>query len=131
MLADRENMKFFLMDDTEQANGTNMTCYVERRCLPLGADGSFDFRRKVFIREITPEITGTAGGVVNVYLSTRDSINGTATVHGPYPYTIGTSRKLNCRVSGRVIDIKFESTTNITWDLVSYGVNYRLADSRR
>lgn len=131
VLADMANSVLVLIDDTEQFAGVNMTAYAERRALPLGALGVFDHRRMKFIREITPVITGTAGGVVNVYLGVRDSVDGTRVWNGPFPYTIGTSRKVNCRVSGRVIDIKFESTTNITWELHSYGIDYRLADARR
>ena len=127
-LADNSLLK---LDDTEQFAGTNMTAYVERRCLPLGERGEMDLRRMKYVREITPQITGTAGGVVNVYVGRRDSIDGTRTWEGPFPYTIGTTRKIDCRVSGRVIDIKFESTTNITWELTEYGVDYRLSDARR
>ena len=131
VIADKANDKFLLVDSTEQFDGTNMTCYAERRALPLGGHGGFDHRRMKFIRQITPVITGTAGGVVNIYLGVRDTVDGTRTWKGPFPYTIGTSRKVDCRVSGRVIDIKFESTTNITWELHSYGIDYRLADARR
>lgn len=131
VIADKANDKFLLVDSTEQFDGTNMTCYAERRALPLGVHGGFDHRRMKFIRQVTPVITGTAGGVVNIYLGVRDTVDGTRTWKGPFPYTIGTSRKVDCRVSGRVIDIKFESTTNITWELHSYGIDYRLADARR
>lgn len=131
LLAGRTDKKVFLMDDTNAFAGTSMTSYVERRALPLGEGGQFDQRRMKFVREITPQITGTAGGVVNIYVGHRDTIDGTRTWEGPFPYTIGTTRKVDCRVSGRVIDIKFESTTDIEWLLTEYGVNYRLADARR
>ncbi len=130
VVAGRSGQKLYLMDDTDQFAGVAMTSMVERRALPLGESGKFDQRRMKFVRAITPQITGTSGGVVDVYVGARDTIDGAVTWTGPLPHTIGTTRKLDCRVSGRVIDIRFQSTTDVDWRLTEYGVDYRLADAR-
>ena len=127
--------RIHLLEETEQANGNNLTSYVERQALPLGrqaGDGSikFDYTTYKFIRNIYPNIDGTDGGVVNIYLGTQDTLDGKTTWNGPYEYTIGSSYKIDCRVSGRIISIKYESTTNITWSLNSYAVDFELEGER-
>jgi hypothetical protein len=129
LMAGTNGTKLYQDDDTETANGSNFTAFAQRDTLPLGADGA-DFSNIKYITEIIPRIIGTLGCVVNIYLGTRDSIDDTVKWHGPYPFTIGTDLKKNCRVSGRIIDIKFESVGNMTWKMPSYQLRYRVGGRR-
>jgi len=119
---------------TDQFDGANMTAYVQRSALPLGRETQtgkkFDPHRIKFISEIWPVIEGTTGGIVNVYVGARDTPDATVSWSGPYQHTIGSTTKLPMRVSGRLIDIKFESTTDIDWELVKYSVVYELGGER-
>ncbi len=130
LLADTENGKLLKLSETPSFDGSAFNSFVERSALPFGEDPLFDLDRIKYIREIIPDIRGSVGGVVNIYIGKRDSIDDNVTFEGPFPYTIGTTRKIDCRVSGRVIDIKFETTTAIDWELTAFRLYYRLAGQR-
>jgi len=124
LMLDTTRNLFYRANSTEQFNGSPMTAYVERKALPLGRQdirtGAIrpDVSKQKYITELWPVIEG------------RDHIGDTVSWSGPYNYTIGTTRKINTRVVGPVIDIKFQSNTNITWKLISFGVNVRLGSYR-
>ena len=135
LICDHNHSKFLKADTTNQFDGSNMTAYVERNFLPLGRmdqNGNIKTDHAVmkFIREIEPVINGTVGGVVNIYLGVQDHIGDAVSWKGPYPYTIGTTRKINTRVTGRIISIKFESKTDLEWRMEQYSVEYELGGSR-
>ena len=135
LLGDIKNTRLIRMDKTEQEEGVDMTAYVEREYLPLGRQDSqgnirVNTTNVKFVKQVQPRIEGTVGGVVNVYIGYRYTITDNITWEGPVPFIIGTSRKLDFRVSGRFISIKFESTTNINWKLTGYSVEYELGGVR-
>jgi hypothetical protein len=127
--------KFFRTETTEQFDGVNMTAYIQRDSLPIGrqaADGSIrpDYTSIKYITEVWPVINGTVGGVVNIYIGTRRHKGDTVSWKGPYPFTIGSDRKVNVRASGAIIDIKFESDTNIEWSMPSFAINVHVGGVR-
>lgn len=128
--------KFFKADSTQQFDGSNMTAYAHREALPIAGVSDDRRMRKIdiealkYITEVWPIIKGTIGGIVNIYIGTRDNLDDTLSWNGPFPYTIGTTRKIDCRVMGKIIDIKFESTSNIEWQLYSYGLEVRVGGVR-
>lgn len=135
MIADAGNTKLFRFDKTEQHEGSNFTSFIERDYLPLGRvykDGQTrtDTSSFKFVRQVLPRIEGTAGGVINIYIGQRNHIDDTIKWDGPHAFTIGVDRKVDVRASGRLISIKFESTTNITWRLTGYTIDYKLGGIR-
>jgi len=134
MICDTGNTKLFRFGQTETHNGSNFTAYIERDYLPLGRQGSngpaIDVNVYKFVRQIIPRINGTTGGVVKIYVGRRERLEDTIAWEGPFNYTIGTSHKIDCRVSGRIISIRFESNTAITWDLTGYAIDYDIGGIR-
>lgn len=130
MLGDSTNTKLFQADKTNRFDTEDVRAYVQREALPLGVDDQFDLNKVKFIREIIPYVTGTEGGELEVYIGTRDSLEDGTLWNGPFVYTIGTSHKLDMRISGRIIDIRFESDANIEWELTGYRVEYRIQGQR-
>lgn len=124
MLASSTNTKLYLADSTEQFDGSSLTANVVRTGLgfPLKVNAPPDFTTEKLLKGIWPHITGTAGGVVNVYVGTQSTIEGDVTWGAAFPFTIGTSSFLDPLVSSRLFALKFESTGNITWSMSGYDV---------
>lgn len=136
LMCDADKTKFYRADTSQQFNGSNFTSYVERSAVPLGrmdANGQvrkIDLMRMKFITAIIPIIEGTIGGIVKVYIGTRDYLGDTVSWNGPFNYTIGSSDWLKVRVSGRIIDLRILSDSNITWKMPTYGVEYEFDGER-
>jgi len=131
LLIDYGDVRMSRADSTQQFNGVNMTAYVQRDQLPLGRyPNKPEPHIMKYITSIEPIIEGTTGGVVDIYFYVQDKRNGTVSTKGPYKYTIGTSRKLNVRVSGRDIGVKFQSDSNIAWQLHSYALDVQFGGRR-
>jgi len=133
LLCDTTLTKFYRTEETEQAAGTNINAFIERSGVPLGRQGAngidYDPSKMKFVREIWPVIQGTPGGIVKVEVGVRqtqeDSISWEA-----HDFVIGTDYVVYVRQSGRLIDIRFSSDTDITWDLINYGVEFELGSVR-
>lgn len=108
-------------DNTNTNSGVNMTAYIERQGLSFGDKSELYPRVKV--NAIYPHLEGTVGGVVNVYCGTQKAIGAEVVYYGPKPFTIGTDYKVDftgSKTDGRLISVKFESTTDIEWRLPGY-----------
>ena len=112
------------VDFTNQINGTNMTAYLERTGLgiPLKLDSPPDFTTKKFFSELWPRLEGTDGGVVNISVGVQDSIDGAVTWKAPQSFVIGTTEKIEADISGRLLAVRFESSTDVEWRLHGYEV---------
>jgi hypothetical protein len=113
VILDTANSKFYAEGDYDTDDGTNFSSYVQRTGIEAG-DGSVI----KYVSRIYPKAAGT--GSLYFYVGASDSPNGTYAWEGPYTYTIGTSRKIDCRVSGRYLGIIAGSTTGGLWQLSSY-----------
>lgn len=87
----------------ETFNGTTMNCYATRTNIGLTRDMN-SFKR---IQRVMPKVIGTAGDTLQVYVGSKTTPDGTTTFSGPFNFTIGTDYKIDCRVSGRWITLKF------------------------
>lgn len=130
LIAGTEDTKLYRADRSASFDGMKFTASVTKEALPLGSDKPWDQNKIKMVQEVIPDINGTEGGVVNMELGKRDSLSDSTEWTGPFPYTIGTTRKLNTRVSARVIDIRFYSDTAIDWELTGFRVEYRLSGQR-
>lgn len=122
--------RIYLVDNTTSFDGVNMTAYVEREAVPLGRTDragfqNVDISRIKEVLGVYPTIIGTAGTTVDIYVGTQPATDAAINWHGPYTFTIGTSHKVSCRLAGRIISVKFESTVDSDWSLVRYGVEWR------
>ena len=114
--------KLFTPDDSQQFNGTNYTSYVEKTAIgfPLKKDNPPDYTTEKLLRGIWPRISGTAGGVVNIYVGTQDRVDGAVNWEAAFPFTIGTTEFVDCLLTSKLHALKFESIGNITWRLHGY-----------
>lgn len=119
--------KLHLLDTTNQFNAVNMTSYVEKRDIgwPLKADSPPDFTTRKLLRGLWPRISGTQGGVLNIFFGVRDQAddNNPISWAPPVQYTIGSSKyvdALGLNIEGRLHSVRFESTGDINWRLHDY-----------
>ncbi len=88
----------------ETFNGATMNCYATRSNMGLTRDLNSIKR----IQRLFPKIIGgTAGDTIQIYVGTKSTPDGATTFSGPFNFTIGTDYKIDCRVSGRWITLKF------------------------
>lgn len=103
--------------------GAAYISYVERQGIglpPYNSQMPPDITSVKFCRGVWPRIEGTIGGKVNVYVGASMAAN-VAPTYGPVQqFTIGSSQKIDCRATGRLLAIKFESTDSTDWKLSGY-----------
>jgi len=104
----------------ETFNGTTMTCYATRSNIGLTRDLTSIKR----IQRIFPKVLGTAGDTVSIYVGSKTSPDGTTTFSGPFAYTIGTDYKIDCRVSGRWVTLKFQYAGTNTVKLAGFDCEF-------
>jgi hypothetical protein len=126
MLEREKAIRVFDVGDAD--TGSQMVSVLERRSLELPSqqtDRPQDVTSVKFVYTIWPKITGTPGGVVNVFIGGQMQIDDEPNWQGPIPFTIGTSQKIDCRASGRLLSFRFESNTDISWKVQSLQVGYK------
>jgi hypothetical protein len=123
------------MDYGDLELGAAMSCTVERKALPImrqGRDGSMriDLQSNKFVRRIYPRVSGTAGGQIDFYIGVSNVLSESPTYHGPYTFTIGTTKFMTVLKRGRIISLKALSNTNITWKLSGFDLDLRMEGER-
>lgn len=130
MYAEPTNKQLFKGDDTNQNNASNMVSTLTRTGLGIIGPDKIDLYSRKQIRAIYPRIEGTSGGVVNVYCGYQNSVGDPVKWSAPQPYTIGSTYKCDFNVDGRLIAVKYESTTDIEWRLHSYQMDIEVSGDR-
>jgi hypothetical protein len=102
--------------------GVAYTTQLERKSLgvPFKQDKPPDISSWKFCREIWPRFTGATGAVISISIGSQTVLGGPVTWQDPQNFTIGTTTKLNCTISGRLFALKFESTDTLLWTLNGY-----------
>ena len=123
LVADRVNSLLYVMDSTEQFDGTNIFVRLERHGLPLvGRDfqGQFkvDLDTEKFIRRFTPKIKANAS--VSFYIGGQHILGGPIEWQGPFAFDPATDRHIDLRLTTRFICIRLESTTAGRWEFSGY-----------
>lgn len=104
----------------ETLNGSTMTCYATRENIGLTRDVGSIKR----VKRVLPKVIGTAGDTVSIYVGSKSTPEGTTTFSGPFAFTIGTDYKIDCRVSGRWITLKFQYAGTNTVRLAGFDVEF-------
>lgn len=117
--------KLFKGDYTTDADGVAQESYLERTGLgvPLKQGLPPDFTSMKFIQNVWPRIEGTTGGVVKVDVGTQMEIGGAVTWRSTQDYIIGTTQKIDCLMSGRLLALRFRSDTSLQWRLHGYEID--------
>jgi len=127
------NTKLYNPDSTQQFDGVDMTATLTKTGIgfPVKIDSPPDYTNEKLVLGIWPHLSGTIGGVVNVYLGTQQKLgDGNITWSNAFPFIIGSTEY--CDFVGevpaaKIHALKFESTSNIQWKLSGYDVDVVLA----
>jgi len=130
LAADPTNTRLIQLNTTEQELGVDMTSYVTRTGIALIGPNKTDTYARKFLRAIYPKMEGTTGGVINVYVGSQETTDDAVTWSSAKEFIIGTDYKVDCKESGRLLSVKFESTTDITWSLSSYEMDIEVGGRR-
>lgn len=126
VICDPTNTLLHLGDDTTDFNGAAFTATLERTNIPIPmrADLPPDLTLRKHVRRIWLRILGTIGGVVNVSVGASNEPTSAPTYSAAVPFTIGTSRYVDCRVVGSLLHLKLQSTTSIEWQISGYEIDF-------
>lgn len=109
--------KLFLIGDSSLFDQTTFTSRVEKTDVYLDDDLGI----KV-ITGITPHVQGT--GAMRVWVGSNNIQNTGVAWQGPFDYQIGRQFKVDCRVLGRYIAVKFEADSDGAWAMNGFTVEY-------
>lgn len=108
---------------TEQANdfaGAAFTAILERKHIALGGDTD----TVKLVRSIRPRIIAAPGTVLTIEVGSSMDVEVEPTYSAPVTYTVGSTLKADCFVSGRFHSIRITSTGTAPWRIKSMDVDY-------
>lgn len=134
LLCSYSNNRFYRADQTFQYDGANIDCYLQREFLPLGGvtNGRLQYEPMKIktVYEIWPIFNAEAGTQITISIGGRFNESDSVTWEDR-TFTVGTDESVKFRTTGRIIDIKFATTTNTQWELVRYKIRYDLSGGSR
>src|SRR5687768_11212804 len=119
------NKLYGLLPDTSDADGVPFDAVLQRTGLgpPLKDNTPPDFTSMKLCTGIWPKITGTRGGTVFIRLGVHNDFSEAPTWGSWKTYVIGTTKKIDELMTGRLFAIEFHSTSAIDWQLQGYGLD--------
>ncbi len=114
------NRKIYIADKTNTFDGVPFTAYVERTGLAFGSTAAVKYCSGV-------NINMDASGPVNIYVGSQFAPKEAVVWKGPFTFDPSTQERIDCRVSGRYLAFKVESTTDVSWSLTSYDMEISAA----
>ena len=130
LFADPGNIKLYRDRSGNQEDTTNMSSYVERTGLSIDEQGRQDQTSVKHITSIWPKMSTSSTNTVNVYLGTQMSTQDGVTWGDPVAFSPNTQSKVSVRGTGKLYAVKFESTTDMEWELDGYTVEVKNAGNR-
>jgi hypothetical protein len=115
---DATRPKAYQDGEGETFDGTGMVAYAERLAMGL----SMDLVNVHRIMSVTPMITGTAGDTFNIFIGVRDALDAPISFSGPYVFTLGTDYLVDCRLDGRIIDLRVEYSGTNSFRLTGFRI---------
>lgn len=119
MLVATKELDFWAVD--EGTNGTtNLPSIAIKQNIDFDDNGLEATSHKM-VKGIYPQFSGSGTAYISIGVAenTYDSPRWTESV----PFNIGTDRKVDFRISGRYISIRFEAFGKNSWTLTSYGID--------
>lgn len=115
LLLSRDDKKVFVVGETSLFDTAPFKCVLIRTDL-YGGD---DLHIKN-INSITPHVRGT--GSCKVFVGSSMIQDSPVRWQGPYEFSIGKDYKVDCRVSGRYVGVRFEFESVGSWELNGYTI---------
>lgn len=112
----------------EQGNtmdGAIVTVTLERTGLsqPFVQESQPDYSSMKFFRRMWPRISGTDGGVLTVEAGVQQTVDGPVVWLPGQNYVIGETQHIDFRGTGRLLSVRFSSSSNIAWQLLGYEID--------
>lgn len=114
----------FAVGDTNLFDGQPFRSMVEREQVYLDDD-----LKVKFVTSVTPHLSGN--GSAKIYIGANFLHDAPVEFFGPYSYTIGSDYKIDCRVSGRYVAIRFEFEGTDSWTLNGYTAEFTPTTGKR
>jgi len=114
----------FAVGDTNLFDGQTFKSRVDRTQVYLGDD-----QKVKFVSSVTPHLSGK--GTCSVYVGANMLHDSPTEWYGPYTYQIGVDDKIDCRVSGRYVGIRFEFEDTQDWSLNGYTAEFTPTTGKR
>lgn len=103
--------------------------WVERQGIgiPIKSGEAPDISLRKFMRAVWPRINGATGAWIRIHVGYQENVNTPAVYTEIVDFQIGVDVKVDCRVSGRMFALKFESITNAAWKLYGYDLEVEIS----
>ena len=122
LFADPSNTKLYRDGSGNKEAATDMVSYVERTGLSMNEQGQPDHSTVKRISSIWPKMSISGSDSINVYLGTQMSTEGGISWNAPVAFTPNTKSKVSVRGTGKLYAVRFESTTDMNWELDGYSI---------
>ena len=123
LFADPVNTKLYRDRSGNKKDTALMTSYVERTGLSLNAQGQPDFTGVKRISAIYPKMSINGSDSITVYLGTSMSTEGGYEWKDAVSFNPDTQSKVSVRGTGKFYAIKFESSSDMDWELDGYALD--------
>jgi len=133
VMASPTNTKLFRNETGNQEDTSDMNSYIQRTGLTMDEQGQPDQSMVKRISAVWPKMKvnpDSDSDTVNIYVGHQMSTEEAITWEGPYTFNPDTQSKVPVRVTGKYIGVKFESTTDTTWQLNGYSLDIKNAGNR-
>ena len=130
LFADPINTKLYRDRSGNKKDTALMTSYVERTGLSLNAQGQPDFTGVKRISAIYPKMSANGSNSMTVYLGTAMSTEGGYDWKDAVLFNPDTQSKVSVRGTGKFYAVKFESSTDMDWELDGYALEIDNAGNR-
>jgi hypothetical protein len=123
LMCGTNDSKFYLTDSGTTFDGTSFTTTLERRGLHAG--------RTDAIKSVTamyPRIEGT--GTLQISIGSELNPYEGVVYNDPVTFTIGQDNKVDCRVRGRYIAVKFETSADTIFRMSGYALETEVVSDR-
>ena len=125
LFADPGNTKLYRDNSGNKEDTTFMDSYIERSGLTLNEQGQPDQTTVKRISAIYPKMSISSDNEINVYLGTSMSTEEGITWNAPTTFNPNTQSKVSVRGTGKLYAVKFESTTDMDWELDGYAIDVK------
>lgn len=121
---------FFQTEMAEDFHGKPIDVVLERLGLTLyGRDRAGNWKEDPdlikHVSALYPIFRGTKGTIIRIFVGSQDSPEDAVDWEGPFNFIIGESRFVDPIVSGRYIAVRFESSGQKPWQLLSYDLDIK------
>lgn len=124
LMASNVDSKLYVVGESSTFAGASFTSRLEKSDLYFGDDNKI----KV-ISSITPHVTGTGTGVV--YLGASMKQDSPVEWFGPFTFDIASTYKIDCRILGRFVGVRFQFDSSGPWALNGYTLEFTPTAGKR